>query len=142
MLLGNLAHEWVPGVQPPANLKEAIEGSYPADAATRALSPYFCALLVTAFDVRMMSRGGVAAATRLTRHLLRMCLGMFRTTASLFLGQPKVFPMAIRHSGLLPVPVLLVVAAVVYWLVRIRLWPRLRRVRSARAAAARTVGAV
>lgn len=41
MLLGNLAHEWVPGVHPPANLKEAIEGStYPADAATRALSLY------------------------------------------------------------------------------------------------------
>jgi para-nitrobenzyl esterase len=40
MLLGNLAHEWVPGVQPPANLKEAIEGSYPADAAKRAVSLY------------------------------------------------------------------------------------------------------
>ena len=40
MLLGNLAHEWVPGVQPPSNLKEAIEGSYSRDAATRALSMY------------------------------------------------------------------------------------------------------
>jgi para-nitrobenzyl esterase len=40
MLLGNLAHEWVPGVQPPANLKEAIEGSYAADAARRAVSLY------------------------------------------------------------------------------------------------------
>ncbi|MDP1860524.1 MAG: carboxylesterase family protein [Gemmatimonadaceae bacterium] len=40
MLLGNLAHEWVPGVKPPANLEQAIEGSYPADAAKRALSLY------------------------------------------------------------------------------------------------------
>jgi len=100
------------------------------------------ALLLTAFDVRLIARGGVAGASRLTRHLFRMCLAMFMATASLFLGQPKVFPMAVRHSGLLPVPVLLVVAALLYWLVRIRVWPRLRRVRSARAgAAASTLGA-
>jgi para-nitrobenzyl esterase len=40
MVLGNLAHEWVPGVQPPANVKDAIEGSYPAAAAKQALSLY------------------------------------------------------------------------------------------------------
>jgi para-nitrobenzyl esterase len=40
MLLGNLWHEWVPGVQPPANLREAIESSYPSDVATRAVSLY------------------------------------------------------------------------------------------------------
>jgi len=94
------------------------------------------ALLLTAFDVRLIARGGVAGASRLTRHLLRMCLAMFIATASLFLGQPKVFPMAVRHSGLLPVPVLLVVAALLYWLGRIRVWPRLRRIRAARGAAA------
>jgi hypothetical protein len=101
------------------------------------------ALLLTVFDVRMIVRGGVTGAARLTRHLLRMCLAMFIATASLFLGQPKVFPMAVRHSGLLPVPVLLVVAALLYWLVRIRVWPKLRRVRTARAAtASSTLGAV
>ncbi len=101
------------------------------------------ALLLTAFDVRMIARGGVTGATRLTRHLLRMCLAMFMATASLFLGQPKVFPMAVRQSGLLPVPVLLVVAALLYWLIRIRVWPRLRRMRTARGAAATsTLGTV
>ena len=100
------------------------------------------ALLLTAFDVRMIARGGVAGPSRLTRHLLRMCLAMFMATSSLFLGQPKVFPMAVRHSGLLPVPVLLVVAALLYWLVRIRVWPGLRRIRAARATAASTLGAV
>jgi len=101
------------------------------------------ALLLAAFDVRMIARGGVAGAARLTRHLLRMCLAMFMATASLFLGQPKVFPMAVRHSGLLPVPVVLVVVALVYSLIRIRLWPRVRRIRTARAAAAtRTLEAV
>jgi para-nitrobenzyl esterase len=40
MLLGNLAHEWVPGVVPPANLKEAIEATYRAATAKRALALY------------------------------------------------------------------------------------------------------
>ena len=100
------------------------------------------ALLLTAFDVRMIARGGVTGASRLTRHLLRMCLAMFMATSSLFLGQPQVFPMALRHSGVLPVPVLLVIAALLYWLIRIRVWPRLRRIRAARATAApSTMGA-
>ena len=43
------------------------------------------ALLLAAFDVRMIARGGVLGAARLTRHLLRMCLAMFMATASLFL---------------------------------------------------------
>ena len=100
------------------------------------------ALLLTVFDVRLILRGGVAGASRLTRHLLRMCLAMFMATSSLFLGQQKVFPMTVRHSGLLPVPVLLVVAALLYWLVRVRVWPRLRRIRTARATSASTLGAV
>lgn len=37
MLLGNLAHEWVPGVRPPTDLRGAIEGTYRAEAARRAL---------------------------------------------------------------------------------------------------------
>jgi len=104
------------------------------------------ALLLAAFDVRMIARGGVTGAARLTRHLLRMCLAMFMATASLFLGQPKVFPMAVRHSGLLPVPVVLVVLALLYSLVRIRVWPWVRRVRATRGARAAaptsTLGAV
>ena len=95
------------------------------------------ALLLVAFDVRMIVRGGVAGAARLTRHLFRMCLAMFMATASLFLGQPQVFPMAVRHSGLLRVPVVLVVLALLYSLIRVRVWPRLRRVRAARHAGVR-----
>jgi len=40
MLLGNLAHEWVPGVHPPADLKQAIEDTYPAEIAERTLALY------------------------------------------------------------------------------------------------------
>ena len=104
------------------------------------------ALLLVAFDVRMIVRGGLMGTSRLTRHLLRMCLAMFMATASLFLGQPKVFPMAVRHSGLLPVPVVLVVLALLYSLIRIRVWPWMRRVRATRgarsAATTSTLGAV
>ena len=103
------------------------------------------ALLLVAFDVRMIVRGGLMGTSRLTRHLLRMCLAMFMATASLFLGQPKVFPMAVRHSGLLPVPVVLVVLALLYSLIRVRVWPWVRRVRATRgvraAAPPRTLGA-
>ncbi len=75
-------------------------------------------------------RGGLAGAQRLTRHLWRMCVAMFMATASFFLGQAKLFPPGVRQSGVLALPVLLVIGALVYWLVRVRLWPRLRRTRS------------
>ncbi|MEO8563636.1 MAG: hypothetical protein ABI601_16280 [bacterium] len=86
----------------------------------------------TLLDVRMIVRGGFAGAQRTTRHLWRMCAAMFMATTSFFLGQAKLFPPAVRHSGVLNLPVLLVIAALLYWLVRIRLWPWLRGVRSAR----------
>jgi len=90
------------------------------------------ALLLTAFDVRMIVRGGVSGVARTSRHLVRMCLAMFMATASLFLGQAKIFPHAVRHSGLLPVPVYLVIGAFLYFLIRVRVWPRLRRMRAPR----------
>jgi para-nitrobenzyl esterase len=40
MLLGNMAHEWIPGSRPPADWKTAIEGSYPVDIAKRAVALY------------------------------------------------------------------------------------------------------
>jgi hypothetical protein len=56
-----------------------------------------------------------------------MCLAMLIATASFFLGQAKLFPPAVRASGVLRVPVLLVLGALLYWLVRVQLWPRVRR---------------
>jgi para-nitrobenzyl esterase len=40
MLLGNLAREWIPGVSPPADLTQAVEDTYPAESAKRALGLY------------------------------------------------------------------------------------------------------
>jgi hypothetical protein len=87
------------------------------------------ALLATLLDVRMILRGGLRGVPRTTRHLWRMCVGLFMATSSFFLGQAKLFPAEVRASGVLRIPVLLVVGAFLYWLVRIRVWPSLRKLR-------------
>jgi hypothetical protein len=43
-----------------------------------------------------------------------MCLAMYMATASFFLGQAKLFPAAVRESGVLTVPVVLVIGAMLY----------------------------
>ena len=58
---------------------------------------------------------------RIARHLWRMCLALFFATGSLFFGQQDVLPQALRDS-----PILLLIlgfaplAAMLFWLVRIR----------------------
>jgi hypothetical protein len=91
------------------------------------------ALAGTLLDARMLVLGGYAGAQRITRHLSRMCLAMLIATSSFFLGQARLFPDGVRQSGVLRVPVFLVIGALVYWLVRIRLWPVLHRRFSGRA---------
>ena len=76
------------------------------------------ALLATLGDVRMMARG-IQGAPRIARHLWRMCMALFLAAISLFIGQAQVFPELLRNSGLLPVPVLLVLFVMFYWLVRV-----------------------
>ena len=78
------------------------------------------ALVFAAFDVRMLLGSGPAAPRRLARHLWRMGLAFWIAVASLFLGQAKAFPAAVRETRLLPVPVLLVAGVMVFWLIRIR----------------------
>ena len=92
------------------------------------------ALLGTGLDVRMIVRGGLSGVPRTTRHLWRMCVAMFMATASFFLGQATLFPLAVRDSGVLTVPVLLVIGALLYWLIRVRVVPSIRRVRAVRVA--------
>ncbi len=77
------------------------------------------ALLATLGDIRILARG-IAGARRIARHLWRMCFAMFIATASFFLGQPQVFPRGLRRSGVLAIPVLLVVSVMIYWMVRVR----------------------
>lgn len=90
------------------------------------------ALVATAMDVRMLARGGLTGAARTSRHLCRMCLALFMATGSFFLGQARLFPAGVRESGVLKIPVLLVVGALLYWLIRVRLIPAIRRLRPLR----------
>jgi hypothetical protein len=93
------------------------------------------ALIGAALDARMIRRGGFTGAARTARHLTRMSLAMYMATASFFLGQAKLFPAAVRESGVLNVPVLLVIVGLLWSLVRVRYWPRIRRWRASRTAA-------
>lgn len=86
------------------------------------------ALLGAALDARMIARGGFTGVARTTRHLCRMCIAMFMATGSFFLGQAKLFPADVRASGVLKIPVLLVIGALLYWVLRMQVWPRVRKV--------------
>jgi uncharacterized membrane protein len=72
-------------------------------------------------DMRMIRRGGISGAARVTRHLWRMGLALFVATGSLFLGQQQVFPEPLRGSPILMAAALAPLAAMVFWLLRVRL---------------------
>lgn len=77
------------------------------------------ALTGALLDARMLLAGSISGAHRLARHIWRVELAMFLATASFFLGQARQFPEPIRKSGLLAIPVLMVVLHLVYWLLRV-----------------------
>lgn len=78
------------------------------------------AALAAALDLNMILRGGVSGAHRIARHVWRMCTALFIATASLFLGQPQLFPRALRETNVLFLPVIVVIILTVFWLCRVR----------------------
>src|SRR5882762_10329153 len=74
-------------------------------------------LLAAAGDLRMLVRGGVFGRQRISRHLWRMCFGLFIATGSFlaqrrvlaFLGGPKIMLLS-------ALPLLLMI----FWLIRVR----------------------
>jgi hypothetical protein len=78
------------------------------------------ALLAAAGDVRMMRAGGIQGPRRIARHLWRMCFAMWVAAASFFWGPPNRVPEVIRIPALQAAAVLLPIAAMLYWLWRIR----------------------
>ena len=76
--------------------------------------------MAAAGDVRVLTHGGISGRPRIVRHLWRMCVGLFIATGSFFLGQPQVFPVALRGSMYLIVPALLPLPLLLYWLIRVR----------------------
>ena len=77
------------------------------------------ALLAAIGDVRMLRAGGLQGKHRIARHLWRMCVALFIATGSFFAGQAKVFPVEYRSAFVIFGPMLLVLAAMIYWWVRV-----------------------
>ena len=73
-------------------------------------------------DWRMLTRG-IGGGRRIARHLWRMGLAMLITTLAL----PRVLPDALHMSGLLAIPVVLVLLVVLYWLARVLITKRTPR---------------
>jgi hypothetical protein len=82
------------------------------------------ALLATFGDLRVMRGWRTHGGFRIKRHLWRMCFALFIATASFFLGPSQRLPAFLRHSPLRPVPVLLVLIVMFFWLARVSLRQR------------------
>src|SRR3989475_5360862 len=90
-------------------------------------------LLAAAGDVRMLVRGGVFGTKRISRHLWRMCFGLFIAAGSFFLG-PSNRPLrllstvglgqhlspALFSTTLYLVLTILPLILLIFWLVRVR----------------------
>lgn len=72
-------------------------------------------------DVRVIRNGGIEGRRRIARHVWRICLGMFVGAASFFLGPRGRVPEIIYYPSLLPIPALMPIAMMVFWLVRLRI---------------------
>ena len=82
-------------------------------------------------DFSVVRRAGLSGPPRIARHLWRMCAALFIAAGSA-VGQPKVvalLPKDVQHSALaLFAPALVVLALMVFWLIRVRV-PQRRRAR-------------
>jgi uncharacterized membrane protein len=74
-------------------------------------------------DFKAMRAGVLRGAPRLSRHLWRMCMALFITTASFFSIRARVaaiLPAALTTPGLRALPVVLVLVTMFYWLWKVR----------------------
>jgi hypothetical protein len=90
-------------------------------------------LLAAAGDVRMLVRGGVFGVKRISRHLWRMCFGLFIAAGSFFLGPSnrplrllsavgigQHLPSAIFTTGLYLFLSILPLVLLIFWTIRVR----------------------
>lgn len=82
-------------------------------------------LLAALGDLRAMRAGGLGESRRLTRHLWRMCFGLFVATGSFFLGQMKFIPEPLRLLPLLLVLAFAPLLFLTYWMWRVRVRGRI-----------------
>ena len=77
-------------------------------------------LVAAVGDARMITSGPLRGASRLSRHLWRMCWALWVASGSFFLGQMKVMPKPMRIVPLLAIPAVFPLLMLVYWLWRVR----------------------
>jgi hypothetical protein len=77
------------------------------------------AACLAVLDLRVIYRRGIGGAQRVIRHLWRMGFALFIAAGSLFLGQPDVFPEALRSIAFRAVPVIVVIGLTIFWLIRV-----------------------
>lgn len=78
------------------------------------------ALLAASGDAVLIVRRGVSGKQRIARHLWRMCFAYFIAAGSLFTGPgATAFPKAIRDTSLLSVPEPIILAVMLFWVVRV-----------------------
>lgn len=81
------------------------------------------ALLAAIGDWRLLRAGSISGVPRLTRHLWRMCFGLFIASGSFFLGQASFLPGPLRILPLLLALGIAPLLVLLYWVWRIR-WRR------------------
>lgn len=80
------------------------------------------AIIAAIGDASLIFRKSLSARHRIARHLWRMCTGFFIAAGSAFTGPgARAFPEAVRESGILALPELLILIALIFWLAR-TLW--------------------
>jgi len=78
------------------------------------------ALAAGAGDLRMIRAGALRGTRRIARHLWRMCFALFIASGSFFLGQARTIPEPARIPALLWTLALAPLAALLYWMWRVR----------------------
>jgi hypothetical protein len=80
-------------------------------------------ILSAAGDVRVMRSGALRGGPRLARHLWRMCFALFIAAGSFFSIRArvaKILPEPLTTAPMRALPILLVFAAMFYWLWKVR----------------------
>ena len=88
--------------------------------------------VAASMDVRMLRLRGLTGSARTSRHLSRMSLAFFMATGSFFFGQPAFLPDIVRTTALRPILGLFPLGLLVVWMIRIRVWPSIRKARAVR----------
>ena len=70
-------------------------------------------------DISLLLRKTLSGRHRIARHVWRMCLGFFIAAGSAFTGPgANAFPEAVRNSGILSAPELIIFVLMLFWLAR------------------------